>query len=251
MQDYCEPGLIRAALLKELLSPAPRHLCEITAELLIVAGQYIWHEGEGRDPNGFLFVSEESVRRAFSDQDIDTGDLPVGTVRWGNNGKGTWLIQWIPPGRHTIQITGNSMPAEPISIPLPGLLFAGMNTNYYVWASREKQYSPRMTLYHAPLPNVSERGAICYGSNQPPLASSATLEEAWRLFIESEFNDHYMMRKSLREPGDIRTQLCRMRKKQQYPVSDLLPTGREGSGFDEPLTVPRMIERFFQQKSSI
>src|SRR5262249_50666716 len=100
--DFCEPGLIRTALLKELLSPAPRSLCHITAELLIVEGQYIWHEGKGRDPSSFTFVSEASVRRAFSAQDIDSGDLPPGVVRWGSNGRGTWLIQWIPPGRHTI-----------------------------------------------------------------------------------------------------------------------------------------------------
>lgn len=245
--DYCEPGLIREELLKDLLSPPPRKLMHIDAELLIVRGQYVFHYQDDHGQDQFKFLSEASVRLAFNEQEVDSGYLPHNVIRWGVNTKGTWLLQWIPPGKHTVLLEGPTMPKDPVSLPLPGLIFAGLGTSYYVWAVKESQYSPHLPLYHAPLPNLHPNGGVCFGTNHPEPASAETFEKAWNLFITSPFNGDLTEGKSSRHMRDIRQQLCAVRKKHTYPTSDLRPLKQHSH--DQQLTITAAIDRYFLQKN--
>ncbi len=245
--DYCEPGLIREALLKDLLSPPPRKLMHIEAEVLIVQGQYILHYRDSHGQDQFKFLSEESMRLAFSEQEVDSGNLPPNTIRWGSNAKGTWLLQWIPPGRHTILLEGEAMPQNPVSVPLPGIIFGGIGTSYYVWAVKEKLYAPHLPLYHAPLPNIGLDGKVCFGQNHPGKACPETFEQTWQLFISSPFNGDLVAGKSARHAQDIREQLCRVKKKPAYPISDLRPLKQYAH--EDQLTITTAIGRYFLQKN--
>jgi len=246
--DYCEEGLIRAALLKDLQNPAPRILNNIEAELLIVAGQYILHyRDEHRQPQ-IKFLSEESVRQAFSEQEVISGWLPEGIKQWGINTKGTWMIQWIPPAKHTLTLLGKAMPEQPVAIPLPALIFAGVGHTYYVWASAEKEFSTEMPLYQAPLPNLYGDGKVCFGNNTPAPVSAESFQSVWQLFISSPFNGDLAGGKSMRHKTDVRHQLCASRKKAAYPTNDLVPLKRYQH--EDQITLSVAVDRYFLQKNS-
>jgi len=137
------------------------------------------------------------------------------------------MLQWVPAGRQTITLLGKAMPQAPVSVPLPPLVFAGIGTTYYVWAAREQAFSPGMSLYCAPFPNVRSDGSICFGAaNQPPPVSCVTFPAAWQMFITSPFNGDLSDGKSQQYREDVRHQLCAVRRKQCYPASDLVPFKR-------------------------
>ena len=143
-------------------------------------------------------------------------------------------------------------------IPLPALVFGGIGHRYYVWAVKKINWwreqegakglnaagggenvgNPHATLYHAPLPNVGSNGLICFGSNQPPTMAGEDgklagqiLEEAWRVFIQSPFNDHLKEGNSKAQPGDVRVKLMELARAtdvygnqpSKYPLADLVP----------------------------
>lgn len=245
--DFCEEGLIRTALLKDLQSRAPRVLGNIDAELLIVAGQYILHYRDEHQQDQIKFLSEESVRQAFSEQEVISGWFPENIKQWGINTKGSWMIQWIPPGKHTITLLGKAMPEEPITVALPALIFAGIGTTYYVWGTREKEFSSNLPLYQAPLPNLYGDGMVCFGSNTPVPVSGESFQSAWQLFISSPFNGDLVGGKSARHKTDIRHQLCASRKKATYPVHDLVPLKRYQH--EDQMTLAIAVDRYFLQKN--
>jgi PRTRC genetic system protein B len=219
------PSLIAAGVMRELLTAAPRPLVDIEAELLILAGQYLLHWREGKQDR-FKFLSADSLSAAFSQEPVDTGWLPSGICRWGAGPDGTWLIMFIAPARHTLQIslTDNDAPT-PLMVPLPGLVFTGIQTSYYIWAVKGMTFNSAANLYHAPLPNVHPDGRICFGpTNPPPTAAANTMETAWQLFLTSPFNNHLVSGKSRRQPDDVRRHLQALAEqhRRQYPVRDLV-----------------------------
>ena len=39
-----------------------------------------------------------------------------------------------------------------LTVPLPGMVFAGLDRSWYVWAVRGKRFSPDLELFQTPLP---------------------------------------------------------------------------------------------------
>ena len=164
-------------------------------------------------------------------------------------------VKFIPPGKHTLRLsTGN--PSQPlvVPVPLPGLVFAGVNTSlggtqatYYVWAIQEAEFDPAATLYHAPLTNVYEEGRICFGENHPPAAARETIDRAWHLFIDSLFTGEMAGGRSRQYAQDVRRQLLALEQADRYPVEDLERFERQ-SGFYPPSprvkTVSDAVEKY-------
>lgn len=248
LTDFCEPGLIRSVLLRAFQGPGPHTLLEGQAELILFEGQYLLHWLDTQGQDQFKFLSATSVREAFSEQTIASGWLPPGVQQWGMNAGGAWMVEWIPPGRQTITLLGPSMPQEPVSVPLPGLIFVGIGSTYTVWAVKEDTFTPTSSVYHAPFPNIRTDGSICFGTNEPPTVASATWAVAWQIFITSPFNGDLITGKSRRHGGDIRQALCAVRKKPCYPTSDLIPFKSYAVG-DRPLTVSEALERLLLPKN--
>ena len=157
------------------------------------------------------------------------------------------MIQWIPPAKHTLTLLGKAMPEEPISVALPALVFAGIGTTYYVWASKEKEFSPHIPLYLAPLPNTYADGKVCFGSNTPAPVSAEAFQSVWQLFISSPFNGDLAGGKSARHKTDVRHQLCTTRKKATYPVGDLVLFKRYQH--EDQLTLSGAVDHYFLQKN--
>jgi hypothetical protein len=205
-----------------------RHLAthaQYDAALLFTRGQYILYYRRGAELicKG---LAAEHLRAAFIEEPVDSGWLPEGVVRCGSGPAGTFFVKFIPPGKHRLHLSTEN-PAEPLIIapPLPALMFAGVNSTYYVWALQSDHYDPSAPLFHAPFPNIYPDGHVCFGSNRPPEISAQTLEEAWRLFIESPFNQDMAGGKSQEHSQDVRRQLLAQAcaEASGYPVEDLVP----------------------------
>jgi len=213
------------------------------------------------------FVSHASVREAFSGIPIDSGWLRPEIVRWGDGRKGEWAVAFIPPGVHELELTrealapptadsgpqtdgedgatptvaGQRSPVvtseiDRIKTPLPGLVFFGIGTQYFVWAVKTPQLDPYFEVYRCPLPNVEANAAICWGLLKPPSATARTIFDAFELFIKSTFNNHRCEGKSKKHKDDVRLVLRAPRWQQitidggppnpptfePYPVQDLM-----------------------------
>ena len=156
------------------------------AALLFTRGQYILYRRDSTEV-ACKGVSAETLRTAFVQEPVDSGWLPEGVIRWGSGPAGTFMVKFIPPGKRRIHLAAQTAPRM-IEPPLPALLFAGVNTTYYVWALRGKTCNPSAQLFHAPFPNVYSDGHICFGNNRPPEVGWKTFDEAWQLFLASPFN---------------------------------------------------------------
>ena len=234
-------------LLRHLASHAA---CE--AALLFTQGQYLFYSRHG-DALQCKGVSAQTLRAAFVEEPVDSGWLPTGVMRWGSGPGGTFIVKFVPPALHALRLSTQD-PSQPrmVTVPLPGLVFAGVHTTYYVWALREDTFAPSASLFRAPLPNVSSDGHICFGSNHPPGVSWETVDVAWRLFIDSPFNADMVGGKSVSFAQDVRRQLLALAaaKATTYPVDDLRPHV-EGFSLSEPAamqTVEDVVERYLLLK---
>ena len=201
------------------LSPPP--LCQLS----IFEGQYLLTYQE--DSTHYTkFISSAAVRAAFVNLPVDSGFLPPGVVRWGSGSQGDWLVQFIPATRYNIPVILNSEVIR-LTVPLPPLIFMGIDSHYYVWAVKVKMFNPNALAFHAPLPNINECGLICFGSNHVPKVSSKTFSETWQIFFNSAFNGDLASGKSRSYPNDVRPFLVGLATlgKKRYPYRDLVSTG--------------------------
>jgi hypothetical protein len=195
-------GLVRA-----LLTSAPRPLVELEAELLMYAGQYLYHYRDETGRERWKPVTGAALRTAFSGQPIDSGWLPPGVVRAGEGPAGPFAVFWQPPAIHLLQMevsAPSGSRTEALRLPLPGLVFLGVGTTYWCWATPQDEFSPAATAYQVPLPNVYPDGRICWGQNTPPPALPTTLAGVSALFLGSLFNGDLVGQKCKAFPNDVR-----------------------------------------------
>jgi hypothetical protein len=227
--------------------------------LIFRAGQY---HVKMQDQNGSVYekiVSPAAVREAFTNEVIDSGWLPQEVRRYGICRFGEWFLAFLPPARYEIPLESDEEGAErgvvKIIAPLPGLIFFGCLTKYFVWAVKTEAFDPKAEVYHAPLPNVGmdspkePPGLICYGYHQPLKCRAATFMKAWQLFMETPFNNHTADGKSRKFPEDVRLMLRELAAQVEgavgidhagsivYPVDDLLPLSES-----RPLTVETFVK---------
>jgi hypothetical protein len=124
-----------------------------------------------------------------------------------------------------------------IRVPLPGLVFFGVGTTYFIWAVKTAELDPYLEVYRCPLPNVEANALICWGPLKPPRATARTIFDAVELFIKSTFNNHRCEGKSKKFRDDVRLVLRGVRTQDSglsteeagkmpalpaYPVDDLV-----------------------------
>jgi PRTRC genetic system protein B len=209
-------------LIQHLLGNASQKVFEeVKAALYFLEGQYLfcWQE-EGQMSS--KLVSPEAARLAFEQEPIDSGWMPENIIRAGVNLQGQWIVQFIPPHVYSIELDHAQ-----IIVPLPALVFAAVGTSYYLWAIKEKVFTVKALAYHAPLPNISAAGRLCFGSNHPPIAAMNKIELAKQTFFGARFNQDLSNGKSKKEPNNIIVQLISIAqaKKRTYPMNDLIPLG--------------------------
>lgn len=182
------------------------------------------------------FVSPESVRQAVLDENVDSGYLPYGVVRWGCGVEGAWAVRYAPPAKRRIYLDVTGAASQPLVVPLPALVFAGRGNHYFVFAVAGAHFNPRSMLYRAPLPNVADTGEICFGKNNVAAVAEGGMERAFDLFFAAPFNDHHADGRSQQYATDVRLQLRALaeRRAAKYPMRDLIKLNR---------TVDEMVNR--------
>jgi hypothetical protein len=195
-------------------------------------------------------ISMEAVKAAAQGIPIDSGWLPLegtGIVRWGNGVLDEWLVAYIAPKRHRLELIDTPGPdeiVEHIVAPLPGLVIFGGGCRYWIWAVKDEHLNPQREIFRCPLPNVTQDASICWGPLKPPQASPRTIMRAFGLFIGSSFNNHAANEKSKKFPEDCRLMLKELADPAQsaegpihgpglkYPVDDLTRQTPNGISLD-------------------
>lgn len=197
---------------------------QVQAQLLFLPGQYLFATNQGSRTN-YKFLSPSSVKAAFSNIPIDSDFLPPNTIKWGTNSGGEYLVQYIPPRQQGVTLT-NSTESRllAITVPMPGMIFMGWGLHYWLWCVKDKQLTPESQLFHVPLPNVMQNGAICFGTTPHSPCSALGIGRSWDGFWSSPFNDHTVQLKSKEFPTDVRSQLLKLhgQKTKRYPLKDLV-----------------------------
>jgi PRTRC genetic system protein B len=210
-------------LIQHLLGNASQQvLGEVKAALYFLEGQYLFCWQEAGQTKSKL-VAPESARIAFAQEPIDSHWMPEHIVRSGVNLHGQWIVQFLPPQQYAIDLDHTQ-----IIVPLPALVFAAIGTSYYLWAIKEKRFNAKALAYHAPLPNISATGKLCFGSNRPPVAAMHQIELAKQTFFGARFNSDLSNGKSQKEPDNIIVQLqaIAQTRRKTYPMNDLMPLGQ-------------------------
>lgn len=238
-----DPLTIKPAPLVEVLSPdillsllnfPTGGLLKIDAALLFLGSDetfaFYWRERHGTPQCKFLSANE--VRAAFASMPFESGWLPPRTLRFGIDKTGAqWLCMFIPPAHHELSIMDHDLGESRIVVPLPGFVFTGCGQRYWIWAVKDRDVTAQSQLFHAPLSNVRADGSICFGTNQVPGATGATILQAFSLFLASPFNGHASNQKSRSHPGDVRFFLKDLAAQNvpSFPVEDLVGIVTQGA----------------------
>lgn len=203
--------------------PSPQFK-SMAALFFLDSGHYLFRRVEdGKETS--KFVTSVDVAAAFSMKEIDTGWLPAGIVRCGQNANGPWFIYSTPPQKVKIILEKAAANGDDISlvVPAPRLVLLGCGNSYWLAAMRERHFDADAEILEAPFPNVYLGGNICWGSSTPPEAQPENARKVWDLFFESHFNGDLKEKKSKKYPKDIRSQLAALdgRQARVYPTLDL------------------------------
>jgi PRTRC genetic system protein B len=164
---------------------------------------------------------------------FDTGLLSQTTLLVRHEGVKKMVVEYRSPQTTGLYLDGSE---TPVRIPLPGLICIrataeDKSPQYQVYAVKKRPITFDTPLFHAPLPNVFNTGAICWGSvplvSEEALRGSA-LADDWRVLLGSRFGDHGVQGKSKAYMRDIRQQFIALeeRKARVYPKSDLVPVNK-------------------------
>lgn len=262
-RELCEPGIedfITSDVILGLLAIPETGLLRISSALLIAGNNelcaYWWRDrytgqqhAELRDP--------VLVKAAFNDAFLDSGYIPAGTIRLGISKSVKWLAVYVPPAPYTLTLLDdrrqNKQPKPPphtITIGMPGFVLCGYETQYWMWAVKERQVTPHTPVFRYPLPNVGGDGAMCFGANHPPQADGPSIMRALHLFLDSPFNDHWAEGKALCHSGDVRAYLKRLARAGKgkktsppvFPEEELVPITTTSPPHQE-LTIEHLFRR--------
>jgi len=106
-----------------------------------------------------------------------------------------FLVWWVPPKSRAVFFMAKELGGEKsATIPLPGLVFAVVARNWYVFAVKGTARPVADTpLYRTPFYNVWGEGKICTGSVKTPKGSLAQRTELWEAaFFDSWFTHSNM-----------------------------------------------------------
>jgi PRTRC genetic system protein B len=238
-------NFIPGSTIAEIANSAPRPLINIDAEIILAEGSYLLHY-RFETKHIYKSLSASAIARIFSQQKKnDSNWLWERLIRHGQCGLTDWAVAFIPRGNYLLQVNN-----EQLKVPMPSLIFMGIDRDYFVWAVREAHFDASSRVDRAPLPNVNAvDGKICFGNVKVPAANLQTIKEAWSLFTDSNFNSDFTTGKSKRFSQNIISQLKLLHTKStegkrcRYPLSDLVAIGRTG------ITVEDLVSAVLQKYS--
>jgi hypothetical protein len=167
-------------------------------------------------------VDPAEVAAALAGLELSSGLLPERCLFWSKKEGADRLGVYLPPRVWTVTIR-DEKPAW--RVPLPGLVFAGHEYNYSLWAVKEPPLNRNVPLYMAPSPNVHPEG-VCLGNAPFPRAGTTTIWQAVETFFSSKFNRDLSNAKSQAYPDCVlgQWQALWQAGAESYPLDDLVET---------------------------
>lgn len=144
------------------------------------------HDMKGRPATTYP-VNLADLGAAFNAFEASTGFMPEGVLYWQRKSQSERIAIWLPPARREIAWRSGKR-VQHLDVPLPGFVFIGEGTRYWIFAASQRPASNSAVMCKAPLPNVHEDGLICAGNVEFPRCSLSTIHQAAALFFASEFN---------------------------------------------------------------
>jgi len=217
----------------KLFLPPP----DARAALFFLEGHYQLNYCEG-SVEKTKFLSPAQIGRAFTAREtFDSGWLQTNIIRFAQNKKTHKILSFLPAGRRTIFITDPRSfekrenaaesaddPILELEVPLPTLLLLGSGQKYYLWATLDKIVNEKSKICHAPFPNLNSSGDICFGRNAAPECRLDTVENVWRLILDSPFNNHQTANRCRTHEDDARKFLFELGGKKTFPKNALIKT---------------------------
>ena len=161
---------------------------------------------------------------------FNTGLLTGDTLYIHMEGVKKTVVEYRKPQMTGIFLDDNDVA---LRVPLPGLLMIRQTNgdkapSYGVYAVKRRPKTLDVALFHAPLPNVFNSAAVCWGTVQrvsDTALAGASLAEDWQQLLGSSFGNHAVSGKSHSHKDDIRQKLIDLEAKgaKRYPTSDLIP----------------------------
>src|SRR3990172_12237915 len=189
------------------------------AALYFLDGHYLLRYGEdGKQISKFVRATD--VRAAFNGRDIDSGWIPAGVVRWGENARGPWFVS-TPPAQLVNIWLGETL----LNIPVPRTVFFVNGDSAHMFALASSHFGATEPCYRAPFPNIRyDDGRICWGSNKRPAADPNQARAGWNLFFEAPFNQDHAGEKCKSYPRDVRELLSYLgeMKEKKFPIKELV-----------------------------
>ncbi len=135
-------------------------------------------------------------------------------------------VWWRPGARASLSLRTNSETVF-VNVPLPGLVLASQKDRALsvVAVKSDERPGKDTLLFHAPLPNVSEQGAVCLGSTELAVFDPLSEETPWNAFWGSAFSGHQVVGKSRGFPEDVRLLLLGLDNQPVFPLDDLEAAG--------------------------
>jgi PRTRC genetic system protein B len=214
---------------------------QLDGAILLRRDHYLYQYRVSRSPLrlGYKYLSPQTLAQVFHLEAIDSGWMNGHILRTGRSAAGDWAVLWIPRQKRFITIAGAGPAGTDLTltVPLPALVWAGINQDYWLWAVSESAFDPKAQALRPPLPNVyGHSGKICWGTNVPPVATAQTLPQAWQAFITSPFSGHEIHGKSGQYPKNVIRQLKAVANRRTYPINDLHPMRSYANTIDSLLT---------------
>ena len=160
---------------------------------------------------------------------FNTGLLTGDTVYIHMEGISKTIVEYRKPQKTGIFLDDANVP---LRVPLPGLLMIRKTSgdkaaSYAVYAVKKRPAILEIELFHAPLPNVFNSAAVCWGTVQrvsDEALAGASLVGDWAMLLGSSFGNHAVSGKSRSHKDDIRQKLIELeaQKAKRYPTSDLI-----------------------------
>lgn len=198
---------------------------DATGALYFLPGQYLFKRVEnGRETVKAL--SSAQISRAFREIQTDTGWLTRRVLRYKEEPAGNYFLSFEPARVRSIWVERANGDVREISVSLPTLILLGKRGEYFLWAAKTRNPTPKTKLCVAPLPNLGGdwQGKICFGSNEIPPAGADTMDAVWNLVFSAPFNAHNANNKCRSHAADVRTLLFDLAEKEarKFPASELI-----------------------------
>jgi PRTRC genetic system protein B len=134
---------------------------------------------------------------------LSTGLMKPNTLFYHDDGAQERVMIYIPAAVRQMNIS-LSKGMRKVRVPMPPMVFWNKKNKYYIAALTSDKISAATRLAAAPVPNVHDDGEVCAGNVKFPKGSIRTINEAERLFWESEFNGDLVANKCQSHRADVR-----------------------------------------------